>query len=127
MPVDATPPEAPGPAIEWKLPSVREIAIRRVRGEPPPKLQYFRSSVPELPEVVEFEIVLDGPLPGRALPPVLYVGETPVFQRRVDPDAHRHVFQAPPNQLRQDEEISFGWYGDPPQQRMRTGQRYRAP
>src|SRR4051794_7200276 len=114
MSVDATPPQAPGPAVEWKLPGVREIEIRRGRGEPPPQLQYFRSSVPDIPDVVEFELVLDGPVPARALPLVLYVGETPVFQRRVDPEAHRHVFQAPPNRLRQDEEITFGWLNDPP-------------
>ena len=83
MSVDATPPEPPVPAIEWKLPGVREITIRRGRGEPPPRLEYFSSSVPDLPEVVEFEVVLDGPIPARALPPVLYVGETQVFQRRV--------------------------------------------
>ena len=72
MSVDATPPEAPVPAPDWKLPSVRNIEIRRARGEPPPKLEYFRSSIPDLPEVVEFEVVLDGPVPARAMPPVLY-------------------------------------------------------
>lgn len=127
MSTDATPPEAPGPAVEWTLPGVRNITIRRGRGEPPPQLDYFSSSIPDISDVVEFELVLDGPLPARALPPVLYVGETRVFQRRVDPDTYKYTFQAPPNQLKQDEEITFGWFDDPPQRRKSTGVRYRVP
>jgi hypothetical protein len=127
MPADATPPEPAVPPVIWELPNVRDIAIRRGRGEPPPQLAYFRSSVPDLPDVVEFEVVLDGPLPARAMPPVLYVGETPVFQRRADPDTHRYVFQAAPDRLRQGEEVTFGWLNDPPQQRKPTGARYQTP
>jgi hypothetical protein len=127
MSADATPPEPPVPPVVWELPNVRDIAIRRGHGEPPPQLAYFRSSVPDLPDVVEFEVVLDGPLPARGMPPVLYVGETPVFQRRVDPEAYRYVFQAPPDRLRQGEEVTFGWLNDPPQQRKPTGVRYQVP
>jgi hypothetical protein len=127
MSADATPPEPPVPHVEWELPNVREITIRRGPGDAPPQLEHFRSSVPALPQVVEFEVVLDGPVPARALPPVLYVGDTPVFQRRVNPDAHRHVFQAPPERLKQGEEVTFGWLDDPPQQRKPTGVHYQVP
>lgn len=127
MSADATTPEQPVPAVEWKLPNVRAIVIRRGRGEPPPPLAYFTSTVPDAAEVVEFELVLDGPVPARALPPVLYVGGTQVFQRRVDPATYRYVFQSAPDRLKQDAEVTFGWLGDPPEQRKPTGARYRAP
>ena len=125
MSTDSTGRESPVAPPNWELPNVREVSIRQVSSEPP-RLDHFRSSIPAVSVAIEFDVALDGALPGRALPAVLFVGDVPVFPRRIDPYTNHIVFQATRlDQLKEGEEIKFGWLDDPPERRKPVGLRYR--
>lgn len=115
-------PLAPPP--DWSLPRLVKLRIRRSVIEAP-RLEYFRSSYPDRSDVVELEATFDGPLPGRALPPALFVGQVPVLPHGSAPDATIVRFASlQPNELEDGADITVGWFKDPPESRVSTGYRY---
>jgi hypothetical protein len=125
MSADYTVPEPPVSPPNWELPNVREVTIREGSAEPP-RLEHFQSSIPAVRVAIEFDVALDGSIPGRALPAVLFIGDVPVFPQRIDPYTNHIVFQATRlDQLKEGEEIKFGWLDDPPELRKPVGLRYR--
>jgi hypothetical protein len=117
-----TEPVTPGP--DWSLPRLVRLTITRSVVEAP-RLEYFQSSYPERTDVVELQATFDGPLPGRALPPALYVGDVAVLPHGSAPDANVVRFATQqPDELEDGAEISVGWFNDPPERREPTEYRY---
>jgi hypothetical protein len=116
--------EPPVPGPDWSLPRLVNLTIRRSVLEAP-RLEYFRSSYPDRSDVVEFEATFDGPLPGRALPPALFVGDVPVLPQGRAPDANVVRFVSlQPDELEDGATIMIGWAKDPPEDRSATDYRY---
>ena len=111
------------PHVAFLLPKVLDIQIRATAFEAP-RLRNFSSSLPNSADAVEFIVRTDGPIPGRALGPALYVGETAVTEvSEIAPNTYRFVA---PNRkhLKREAAISFGWTGQPPKERESTPFRY---
>jgi hypothetical protein len=102
---------------------VLDIQMRATRFEAP-RHRNFRSALPS-GDGVEFIVKTDGPIPGRALGPALYIGETVVTEvTTIGPNTYRFV--APERQrLTQDAPISLSWTGQPPTDVQDTVFRYR--
>ena len=66
------------PKANFTLPKVRDIKIRRTKFEAP-RHRNFISALPS-GDAVEFIVTTDGPIPGRALGPALYIGDTVVTE-----------------------------------------------
>ena len=91
----------------------------------PPRLRNFTSSLPRSDDAVEFIVKTDGPIPGRALGPALYVGDTAVTEvTEVGPNTYRFV--APVRErLERDAPISLSWSGELPSEVKSDDFRYR--
>jgi hypothetical protein len=115
-------PDPPRP--DFSLPKVLDIQVRATKFEPP-RLRNFTSALPRSGNAVEFIVKTDGPIPGRALGPALYVGNTPVTEStQLGPNTYRFV--APTRKgLDRDASISLGWTGQPPAESKRAKFRYR--
>ena len=115
-------PDLPRPDLS--MPKVLDIQIRATKFEPP-RLRNFASSLSSSDDAVEFIVKTDGPIPIRALGPVIYAGETAVTEvTEVGPNTYRFV--APTREgLRQDAPISLGWTGQRPRDAQSAAFRYR--
>jgi hypothetical protein len=105
------------------MPKVVDVQIRAVEFEAP-RHRNFTSSLTS-GDGVEFIVKTDGPIPGRALGPALYVGETPVTEvTEVGPNTYRFV--APSRErLTRDAAISLSWTGQRPTDVESAAFRYR--
>jgi hypothetical protein len=111
----------PKPGIS--LPGVVSVVTRPTRFEPP-KRRNFSSELPALRSTVEFLVETDGPIPVRALAPVIYVGDTPVTEVYADDDTHYRFVALRPDKLRDGEPVTLGWSGAPAEERVETGLRF---
>lgn len=111
---------------DFRLPSIVAVQARMIDLEPP-KHRNFESRLPRVESTVEFLVETDGPIPIRALAPVLYVGETPAASTAADDDTHYRFIVYEPSRLRADEPIALGWMGDAPSERVDTGIRFTPP
>lgn len=103
-------PEAPRP--DFTLPKVLDIQILATKFKAP-QHRNFPSALPS-GEAVEFIVKTDGPIPGRALGPVLYVGETPVTEvNEIGPNTYRFIAPASAG-LKQEAPINLSWSGQRP-------------
>jgi hypothetical protein len=112
------------PRADFSMPKVLDIQIRATKFEAP-RLRNFASSLSSNDDAVEFIVKTDGPIPIRALGPVLYVGETAVMEvTEVGPNTYRFVAPAR-ERLTQDAAISLSWTGQLPTEREHATFRYR--
>jgi hypothetical protein len=102
---------------------VLDIQMRATRFEAP-RHRNFTSSLAS-GDGVEFIVKTNGPIPGRALGPALYVGETVVTEvTEIGPNTYRFV--APSRKgLKRDAPINLSWTGQPPTDVKGAAFRYR--
>lgn len=110
----------------WHLPDVLDLVVRWVSYEPP-KLRYVSpTEVAEYTEGIEFEIRTETPLPTRALPPVILVGNEIVGDME-EVGGNRYIFRGfEPDRLNRGAPIALGWPTKPGQTRE-TKFRYEPP
>jgi hypothetical protein len=110
----------------WKLPDIMEIKIKLIPYQPP-KLRHFKSYLSRYSKAIEFLVKTNGPIPIRALSPVLYVGNVPVTESgRVKENVLRFLaFELA--QLKDGEAISLGWIGQTKDTRIQTKFQYKTP
>ena len=112
------------PRADFSMPKVIDIQIRATKFEAS-RLRNFTSSLSSSDDAAEFVVKTDGPIPIRALGPVLYVGETPVTEvTEVGPNTYRFVAPAR-RELKRDTPIHLGWTGQPITESERTAFRYQ--
>ncbi len=114
------------PRPDHRLPRVVSIATRLVRFVPPER-RNFASSLPRLERTVEFLVETDGPIPVRALSPVVYVGDVPVAEVAADDDTHYRFTAMEPERLEEGAPVTLGWSGEPASQRTAVGEAFVTP
>lgn len=118
-----------GPTLRERLPSILGLWIDRVSFEPP-KLKFVKSAREDVPEVIAFELKLDGPLPVHMdATPVLYVGSQAISHAEQGEDG-RVRFLAFPDEWEQLEvgaPIALGWPGVGPEEHRKSKYRYEPP
>lgn len=105
--------EARGRRPDHRLPRILRVSTTRAAFDPPPR-RNFDSALAPVPDTVEFLIETDGPIPVRALSPVLYVGDTPVTEVSADDDRHYRFVALRPASLRDGAPLVLGWSGQTP-------------
>ena len=124
MSIDQTPPLRVAPAPNWELPEVENVSIRSARFEPP-KPRHFASPLAAQPNAIEIVVTLKSPLPARALPPVLYLGDTALTQSEaVDKDRRQIRFWGLDRArlaASADAPIALGWLSASRETPQRTG------
>jgi hypothetical protein len=111
--------EYKGQKQNFQLPQIKDLKIKEIPYKPP-KLRYFQSSSSKYSKAIEFTVTTDGPIPVRALSPVLYVGKIPIIEGGpIKVNLYRFLaFET--NKLKLNEPIYFGWFGDPQGLRIKT-------
>jgi hypothetical protein len=105
------------------MPKVLDIKIRATKFEAP-RHRNFTSALPS-GDAVEFIVTTEGPIPGRALGPALYIGETVVTEvTTIGPNTYRFVTLAI-NELTPNALIILGWTGERPRKSKDATFRYR--
>jgi hypothetical protein len=121
MAIDAMPPKDVRP--DWTLPDVLNISIRRVDFTPR-QYKYFRSSLAEFKEAVEFMVRLSGSVPVRALGPALFVGDVPVTEAEAEKDDLYRFLAFNLKQFKAGAPIAWGWIDTPKAARKITRFRF---
>ena len=109
MSTDSGSPEPRDGRSSTVLPEIVEVTTRRV--DVRRRRRHVRSDVPDLDGTVEFLVETDGPIPIRALSPVLYVGDVPVTEVMAEDDTHYRFVTLFPEQLQESATIEIGWSG----------------
>jgi hypothetical protein len=117
-------PREPASSRLWTLPRVLGVDFRPVT-YPEPRTYYVGQERRQTSEAVEIMVRTAGPLPVRALSPVVYVGELAVADYDVaGTNLYRYVaFE--PRALVADAPVALGWPGSPPASRVALSVRYR--
>jgi hypothetical protein len=114
MSIDQTPPLHVAAAPNWELPEVEDVSIKSATFQPK-KPRHFASPLAAQPNVIEIVVTLKSPLPNRALPPVLYVGDTALTQSEaLDKEGRRIRFWGLDRArlaASADAPIALGWLG----------------
>lgn len=118
--------EPRGRRPDFALPRVVRVSSRRAQFDPPPP-RNFDSELPRGEATVEIVVETDGPMPIRALSPVLYVGAVPVTEMSAEDDTHYLFVALRPNELADGSPISLGWCGQSADETQDTTFRYQAP
>lgn len=112
------------PRTDFSMPEVLDIQIRATTFEAP-RLRNFKSSLSSSDDAVEFIVTTDGPIPGRAVGPVLYVGQTAVTEvTKIGLNTYRFVAPARES-LKRDAAIGLSWTGQLPSDVKNPAFRYR--
>jgi hypothetical protein len=102
---------------------VLDVKIRPTRVDAP-QHRNFMSALPS-GNGVEFIVTTDGPIPGRALGPALYVGDKALTEvTTVKPNTYRFVTVAT-KELKRNAPIVLGWTGRAPARPKSPTFRYR--
>lgn len=122
MTSDSSEREPAAPRVGYGLPDVIGVNSRRIeidrRGP-----RNFESALPSRGEAIEFVVETEGPIPTRALGPVLYVGEVPLVEVTADDETHYRFVGLQPEALDAGAPLSLGWSGRPDERQM-TEYRY---
>ncbi|MCH7736342.1 MAG: hypothetical protein IH872_02965 [Chloroflexi bacterium] len=102
----AAPQSAPQSA--FTLPAIREMEITRVRYEVPRPYYVGRDRI-ECSNGVEFMINTDGPIPIRALSPILFVGDVEIDAYEELGENNYRFIAYLTEELKEGDQISFGW------------------
>lgn len=92
-----------------------------------PARRNFDSDLPALEHTVEVVVETDGPIPVRALSPVLYVGGTPLTEVAAIDETHYRFVALAPAELADGAPITLGWSGQPPASTEDSSFRFQAP
>jgi hypothetical protein len=110
------------PKRHFTLPKVLDIKIRATKFEAP-RHRHFVSSL-RSGDAVEFIVTTDGPIPGRAVGPALYVGDVIVTEvTTVGPNTYRFVTLAL-KRLKTNAPIVLSWTGQRPRDSKDAAFRY---
>jgi hypothetical protein len=126
MATDSNKPLPGQSRLDWNLPEVVDIKIRRVRFQPH-QHKHFRSALADYGEAIEFLVQVSGPIPARALGPALFVGDVPVIESEPVDEYVLRFLAFNVEGLKSDAAIAWGWTDMPKKERRRTKFRYRAP
>lgn len=118
--------EPRGRRPDLTLPRVVGVSTRLARFEPPPP-RNFDSDLPRGVATVEIIVETDGPMPIRALAPVLYVGAVAVTEVSAEDDTHYRFVALSPADLQDGARITMGWSGAPGEESNDTTFRFEAP
>jgi len=124
MSTDASQPLEGGPEPRWDLPKILDIRIRRIAFEPR-RHRHFASSLGRVGEAIEFLVTTDGPVPARAMAPVLFVGDAPVFESESLGENRLRFLAFDVARLQPDAPITWGWGHARPEERLETRFRFR--
>ncbi|CAN7807985.1 hypothetical protein [Paraburkholderia hospita] len=114
-------PGAPRP--DFTMPRMLDIQMRETKFEAPHHRNF--TSALTSGDGVEFIVKTDGPIPGRALGPALYIGETVVTEvTEIGPNTYRFVATSSKG-LTPDAPISLRWTGQPPSDSTDAAFRFR--
>lgn len=123
MATDSSKPMSGAPRPAWDLPEILDIKIRRVPFKPRVH-KHFKSALADYKEAVEFLVRTSGPIPARALGPVLFVGDVQVTESEpVENNLYRFL-ALEIERLEPRAAISWGWEDAAAAQRYRTKFRY---
>jgi len=90
------------------LPRIVNITTRLASYDAP-KIFFVGPERREVRRAVEITVHTESPIPGRALSPVIWIGDTPVAEMEVvGPNQYRY-YAFEPATLRDGAEIAFGW------------------
>ncbi len=117
-------PDAPRP--DYSLSNLIQVDVSLV-SVVAPRLRYVRSYLSHSAEGVELLVRTDGPLPIRALPPVLYVGDVAVVESAAVGERQFRFLALEPERLAAGAPIVLGWYGQAPHDRHEAAFRYEPP
>jgi hypothetical protein len=112
------------PRADFSLPKVLGITIRAAPFKAP-RHRNFRSALKSSKDAVEFIVTTDGPIPGRAIGPALYVGSTAVTESsEIGPNVYRFVAMTRKG-LKRAAPITLSWTGEAPKAVKTAAFRYR--
>jgi hypothetical protein len=123
MAIDSSQPIGHGPRPEWTLPGIVAIEMRRIDFQAR-RPRNFESALARYDEAIEFIVRTDGPIPARAMGPALFIaGEQVSESEQLSDDTYRFLaFDM--DRLESGAPISWGWMGDPEDQRRETGYQF---
>jgi len=112
MSIDQSPPVQVAPGPNWELPEVADVAIRSATFQPR-RPRHFAAPLAPQRNAVEIVVTLKSPMPSRALPPVLYVGDTALTESEaVDKEGRQLRFWGFDRaRLAANASIALGWLG----------------
>ncbi len=105
--VERTPHDSP-----YRLPEVLSVEARRVR-YPEPRIFFVGQEQKSAREAVEILVRTAHRLPAAAVPPALFVGETPIRAYRPAGRLQYRFYVYEPERLAEGSPISIGWPDDP--------------
>ena len=103
----AVEPQLPRP--DFSLPEIKSVRRRRTRFRP--RRRNFESALPDVDDAIEFLVETDGPIPVRALGPVLHVGDAVLTEVEADDETHYRFVALSPEQISPDAPVRPGWGG----------------
>ncbi len=108
MTSDAAYEERGGQGVSWNLPRIVAVEAFRVRYAPP-AFHVVDRQYRGVDEGVEITIQTDGPIPERALAPVLYIGDEPLTESEPAGVLRYRFFGLAPDRLREGAPVALGW------------------
>jgi hypothetical protein len=100
----------PTQSPQWTLPRIVNVETR-LASYPVPKIFYVGTERREVRQAVEITVQTDGPVPVRAISPVLFVGSTQVAEGEIVGENRYKFYAIEPAQLQSGAAIAFGWPG----------------
>jgi hypothetical protein len=113
-------PSSPDP---WPLPRIVDVEVA-LRDYDAPRVTYRGMERVEHRQAVEIVLETSGPIPARALSPVLYVGDELVEDWETVGPNHYRFYAFEPERLQDDAPLAIGWPDDG-ESRREAEQRYR--
>ena len=115
MPFDQAPQVETAPGPNWELPEITNVKIQSAAFTPT-SLRNFEHPLAAVDNAVEIVVSLKGPMPIRAMAPVLWVGGQRLTESEVvDKGGKKMRFWAlDPPKLEEGAPISMAWMNEPP-------------
>jgi hypothetical protein len=123
MAIDSSQPIAHGPRPEWTLPGIGAIEMRRIAFQAR-RPRNFASALARYDEAIEFIVHTTGPIPARAMGPALFIAGKQISESEQLSDNTYRFLAFDMDRLESGASISWGWMGDPEDQRRETGYRF---
>ncbi len=102
----------------WELPAISGVEVVQ-KAFKPQKMRNFESPLPSVPSAMSIVVTLTEPIPVRAMPPVLHVGDTILTESEaVDAEGlSLRFWMFEPDQVKAGAPITLAWMGDKPVQK----------
>lgn len=108
MASDAAQPEPGGRGVSWHLPQILAVEALRI-AYAPPAYHVVAREYRAVSDAVEITIQTDGPIPERALAPVLFVGDEQLTESEPAGVLRYRFFGFEPDRLREGAPLALGW------------------